>query len=175
LNLKPSLYLLNNPLSFKAEINSDVLKFNICDPTTYETVPLHFMNRAGGYDTVYFRLVSKKTVEVDRKVMQGQGYVVTNTGVSFTDGNNVMYDTLQTYSATYKESWRLTSEPMTDVEYEWLDELYTSTSIYTKVGNNYVSVMIKDGSYEKKKRIVDGITNVQLTIEFGQVNNSQYR
>jgi hypothetical protein len=64
---------------------------------------------------------------------------------------------------------------MTDAEYEWLDELYTSTSIYTKVGNNYVPVMIKDGSYEKKKRVADGITNIQLTIEFGQVNNSQYR
>jgi hypothetical protein len=174
-NLKPSLYALNNPLSYKAFIGTDTLKFNICDPTPYETVPLHFMNRAGGYDTVYFRLVSKKTVEVDRKVMQGQGYAVSVSGVSFSDTNNVMYDTLQTYSATYKESWRLTSEPMTDAEYDWLDELYTSTSIYTKVGSNYVPVMIKDGSYEKKKRMVDGITNIQLTIEFGQVNNSQYR
>lgn len=175
INLKPSLYALLNPLSYKAALGTDTLKFNICDPTQYDTIPLHFMNRAGGYDTVYFRLVSKKTIEVDRKVMQKQGYAVSVSGVSFLDTNNVMYDTLQTYAATYKESWKLTCQPMTDAEYTWIDELYTSTSIYTEVGSTYVPVMIKDGSYEKKKRIVYGITNVQLTIEFGQINNSQYR
>ena len=177
-NMKPYLYGITGDFTATLKYGGttlDTLNFTYGVCTPYDNIPLHFLNRRGGYETIYFRLVSKKSIKIDKKMLQEQGYVVGVGGLSYKDANNVLYDTQRPYAATYKEQMNLTCEAMGDEENEWVEELLTSTSVLTEVGNMYVPVMVKEDSYEAKKRFTDGVTNVAISIEFGQMNNSQYR
>jgi hypothetical protein len=179
INLNPTLQGATSAdtmvVSLRGSTTLDTLTFKIGACTPYTSVPLHFLNRMGGYETVHFRLVSKKNLKIDIKSLQEQGWVINTSGVNYKDTNGVLYDTQRAYAATYREQLKLTCQALSDEDNEWLEELVTSTSVFTEVGGTYVPVMVKEDSYEAKKRLSDGITNVQITVEFGQINNSQYR
>ena len=171
-------------LSYKVELMADgdvvdTLKFNIDACTMFTTIPLVFLNRLGGYETVYFRLISRDKVEVERKTMQQVGYEVVSGVPQYIDTNNVFYPNINAFASNNKEKKTVTSETLTDAEYRWLVDLIASVNVYEEQDDDgdiyYVPVIVTENQYEKKKRINDKLSQLVLDLDYGHLNNSQLR
>ena len=185
-NLSPAV-VVNTAgcVSYKAELKAsttilDTLLFNIDVVTPYPVFLVHFLNRLGGYETMQFRLASKRTLAIERKTMQELGYRLNaSNAVAYMDINNVIYEKARGFGATYTESIQVNAEFLYDDEIAWLAELATSTAMWTELKQNsltyFVPVNVKADSYEKHIRQIDGVQSVGMTFEYGQINYSQFR
>lgn len=156
------------------------LRFNVTACHPYEPVVLHFMNRLGGYETVHFRLKSRKRVTTERKKTGQLGYKITSAGaVGYKDSRNVVYDTSRVYSSTYGYQMTLNSAPLTDAQFIWLEDLITSPVVfveqYVSNGTLYVPVSLITTEYEFRKRINDKVSIMTIDIEFSEPNATQLR
>jgi len=185
-NLSPAIVVSTTGCqSYKAELKAgvsivDTLLFNIDVVTPYPVFLVHFMNRLGGYETMQFRLASKRKLSIERKVMQELGYKLSGTNtVAYADTNNVIYEKTRGFGATYTEAIDVNAEFMYDDEVSWLAELATSTAMWTelKAGSTtyFVPINVKADAYEKHIRQIDGVQSVGMTFEYSQTNYSQFR
>jgi len=185
-NLSPSIVIsATGCQSYKVELRSgstvtDTLLFNINVVTPYPVIPIHFMNRLGGYESMHFRLASKRKLAIERKTMQELGYRLNDSNaVSYLDTNKVIYEKTRGYGATYMESVEANAEFLYDDEVAWLAEIATSTAMWTelRVGTvtYFVPVNVKADSYEKHIRQIDGVQSIGMTFEYSQTNYSQFR
>lgn len=169
-------------------ITVDTLFFNIdlCEPK-YEVLHFVFMNRIGGYESVYFTKASRKTVEVERKIMQNIGTVYNNTTfkVDKKDSNNTFYEAHKVFGTKYNDKLKVNSDWLTDDQYVWLTDLITSPVIYLEqtipanIGvtqtKAYIPVRLINKDYEVKKKVNEKLTQVELEFEVGFNNYSQIR
>jgi hypothetical protein len=156
------------------------LRFNVTACHPYEPVVLHFMNRLGGYETMHFRLKSRKRLNTERKKTGRLGYQVTSAGgIGYKDSRNVIYDTERVYAATYRYQLALNSAALTDAQFEWLEDLITSPVVYVEQyvqsGTLYVPVQLTTDEYEFRKRINDKVSIMSINIQFSEPNASQLR
>ena len=148
----------------------------ICEPR-YTTIPIHFLNSLGGYDTINFSLVNKESRSFERKSFEQIDWQLSGSAMSRTDnfgkfnGGSVQFATAQTI--TYK----LTSDWLNLTEYNWIKELIGSPEVYMEDTTNgyYIPVKISTSSWTEKKRYADKVYNLELDIEFGSKAYSQYR
>ena len=148
----------------------------ICEPR-YTTIPIHFLNSVGGYDTINFSLVNKESRSFERKSFEQMDWQLSGSVMSRTDnfgrfnGGSVQFATAQTI--TYK----LTSDWLNLTEYNWIKELIGSPEVYMEDTTNgyYIPVKISTSSWTEKKRYADKVYNLELDIEFGSKAYSQYR
>ena len=148
----------------------------ICEPR-YTTIPIHFLNSLGGYDTINFSLVNKESRSFERKSFEQIDWQLSGSTMSRTDnfgkfnGGSVQFATAQTI--TYK----LTSDWLNLTEYNWIKELIGSPEVYMEDTTNgyYIPVKISTSSWTEKKRYADKVYNLELDIEFGSKAYSQYR
>lgn len=148
----------------------------ICEPR-YTTIPIHFLNSLGGYDTINFSLVNKESRSFERKSFEQMDWQLSGDVMSRTDnfsrfnGGSVQFATAQTI--TYK----LTSDWLNLTEYNWIKELIGSPEVYMQDTTNlyYIPVKISTSSWTEKKRYADKVYNLELDIEFGSKAYSQYR
>jgi len=148
----------------------------ICEPR-YTTIPIHFLNSLGGYDTINFSLVNKESRSFERKSFEQMDWQLSGSVMSRTDnygrfnGGSVQFATAQTI--TYK----LTSDWLNLTEYNWIKELIGSPEVYMEDTTNggYIPVKISTSSWTEKKRYADKVYNLELDIEFGSKAYSQYR
>ena len=148
----------------------------ICEPR-YTTIPIHFLNSLGGYDTINFSLVNKESRSFERKSFEQIDWQLSGSTMSRTDnfgrfnGGSIQFATAQTI--TYK----LTSDWLNLTEYNWIKELIGSPEVYMEDTTNgyYIPVKISTSSWTEKKRYADKVYNLELDIEFGSKAYSQYR
>ena len=186
LNLRPSLLPLGvGVVSYKVELKAssvvtDTLNFSLNAVSPYPVFPVHFLNRLGGYESAHFRLTNKRTIEIEKKEMREIGYKLgaSNT-IDYSDANRVMYESDRMFAATYRESIEADYEFLNDDEADWIIELATSGAMWTEkiVGANtfYVPVKCTDKKAKRINRLMDGIQNVTMNFDFGQLNNVQLR
>jgi hypothetical protein len=185
-NLSPAIVVnTTGCLSYKAELKAgvsivDTLLFNVDVVTPYPVFLCHFMNRLGGYETMQFRLASKRKLSIDRKTMQELGYKLSaSNAIAYADTNNVIYEKVRGFGATYKESIDVNAEFLFDDEVAWLAELATSTAMWTELKSGtttyFVPVNVKADTYEKHIRQIDGVQSVGMSFEYSQTNFSQFR
>lgn len=161
---------------FTVEINGILYRFNISCDCKYENFTLHFLNKYGGFESKEFGKVSRKTINIERKDFNKLPYTVDVSGVvNYYNSNNVYNETASVYSSQFKERLTLNSDFLSDGEYTWLQELIVSPMIYLEQNGYFVPVRITDNDYEPKKNINDQLTNLTLSVEFGQTYNAQYR
>lgn len=148
----------------------------ICEPR-YTTIPIHFLNSVGGYDTMNFSLVNKESRSFERKSFEQMDWQLSGSTMSRVDnfgrfnGGSVQFATAQTI--TYK----LTSDWLNLTEYNWIKELIGSPEVYMEDTTNgyYIPVKISTSSWTEKKRYADKVYNLELDIELGSKAYSQYR
>jgi hypothetical protein len=152
----------------------------ICEPK-YEQHTLHFLNRFGGWETKVFNKVSRKTIDIEKKDFGKVPYTIDTDGVPtyYTD-SNVYNETRSVYSSQYREKVVLNSDILTDGEYAWLADLILSPMVYIEMLDSsdevfFVPVVIASNNYDFKKKVNDKVTNLTLSIEFGDQLNAQYR
>jgi hypothetical protein len=168
--------ITSNTTSYTVQVGSQIYTVYLTCEAMYQTYMIHFLNQYGGFESILFTKVSRTKYKVDRKDFGKLNYTVSNSGIiSYKNTNGVYNEGLSTYAAQYEERLTLNSDLLTDAEYTWLRDLILSPMVYIQDGAYFFPVTIEDNDYEPKKAINDDLTNLTITIKYGQNLNSQFR
>lgn len=145
----------------------------------YESIPIHFYNRFGVVDTLQFNLVSRTTMDVERKSYNQRDYRFSSSSVLYTDssasGTTVFRENKINYNATYNYTMKLTSDFLDDQDWEWLEDLILSPRIYMEEDGYMYPVTIKATNYEISKYINNRLRPLEIEIEFNSPRLSSSR
>ncbi len=184
LNLAPQLinilspgFIDTNVDYYVAQIGDySLYKFDIVCSAKYTTERMHFMNKLGGFETKDFNKVSRKNIQI---VKQGYGVlpykIAADGSVNYYNTNGVYNDISPIYSSAYTEQMILNSDWITDTEYEWLADLMVSPLVYLESNGYFIPCDIVERQFDIKKTVNDKLTNITLTISFGDKFNTQSR
>lgn len=147
----------------------------LCEPKTPATV-LHFLNRAGGFETFHFSGPTRKSVSIDRKSFARIGQVsVSNVIREYNPGNLVFADTSVPFHTAHTWTRKLTSGYVDDVTHEWLWQLIASPQVYLEDNGYCYPVTIKSQRWEERLTRFDKMYNLELEITMGRNVISQSR
>jgi len=142
----------------------------------YTPHTLVFLNKLGGYDSFTFTKVSKKSYDIEKKDYSQLPYTInSSTGAMSYYNGAALNDNQITYYGTFKEKLIVNTDIINESVYTWLGELITSPQIYSSENGYLVPVMIKQTNFEFKTRINDKAFNLQVELEYGDLQNVQYR
>lgn len=128
----------------------------------YTTYYLVFQNRYGGFDSVQFTKVSRETITAERQRFEKTDYTFPS-GI-FTQ--NIKNRGKTTFHIESKQSVQLNSDWLTDAEFEWLQELITSPMVYSIEDGALVPIEINTNTYEVRKSVNDGASQLVIDIEY---------
>lgn len=158
-------------------ISDDVTyRFDLKCEAIYDVYTLHFLNKYGGFESKDFDKVSRKTINIEKKDFGKLPYSVDSSGVvTYKNANGVYNESRSVYSSQYKEKMTLNSDFLNDAEYVWLEQLVLSPMVYIEQDGYFFPVVISETNYERRKVRNDELTNLTLSIEFGNQLNAQFR
>jgi len=159
---------------------SDLLTFTMKEQCNYPIKRLHFQNKWGAFDTFNFDLVSKESVNIQKKSYKfNPNRVNANGDLSFdkSDRTNINYHVKSTNQMQLNADW------ITEEQSAWLEELFTSPEIYLEEfindGKGIVNLIsvaeIQSNKYEIKTDKVERLFNIDLIITFSNDNYRQRR
>ena len=152
------------------DLSNNLNKFKVyvdCLPI-YTPINLHFINACGVFDTARFKLASKLTMDLERKLFEKQDYRFGSSSVGYYNSKNVYYESKINYGSKAMWSYNLTMDYPTDAEYQWLSELITSPLIYMELDGNYYPVTIKDTNYEYSTYNTNKLKVLNVNIDVNQ-------
>ena len=141
----------------------------------YRQYNLHFLNRLGGWDTMKFALVNKRSTSVERASYRRNDWQLTGNTMSNIDSYNKYNETTLNYAIQHKDMFHLVSDWVSQQDYEWLAQLFASTITYMEVQGAYFPVTISSTNYEYKLESSDKLFNFEIDIEVGKYITSQFR
>lgn len=147
--------------------------YNSC--SKYNVELLHFLNQLGGYDTKAFRLVNKQEATSERKSYEKPGYAFINDTISRADATRKVYSGKQNYAINQAVTFKLTTDWLSETDYNWLRELVNSPEVYIEKLGYYYPVTIGTTQWQQKIRNVDKMFNLSLDVVYARRANSQYR
>lgn len=160
-------YELITEYNQKIRVNLD------CNPK-YQSYNLHFLNDWGMFDTAKFNLVSKLTMDIERKGFEKRDYKFGSNSVNYY-ANNKYVESKINYQNKKDYTYKLTMDAPTDEEYVWLAELVASPQIYFEYDGYYYPVTIKATNYEFSKYVNNRLRVFEVEIEMNQTRYSQLR
>jgi hypothetical protein len=140
----------------------------------YDSYNLHFLNDWGMFDTAKFNLVSKLSMDIERKGFEKRDYKFGSSSVDYY-ANNKYVESKINYQNKKDYTYKLTMNAPTDEEYVWLAELVASPQIYFEYDGNYYPVTIKATNYEFSKYVNNRLRVFEVEIEMNQTRYSQLR
>ena len=141
----------------------------------YRQYNLHFLNRLGGWDTMKFALVNKRSSEFQRASYRRNDWQLSGNTMSNIDVYNKYNETTLNYAIQHKDKYKLISDWVSQQDYEWLAQLVASSICYIEYQGAYFPVVISDTNYEYKLEISDKLFNFEIEIEVGKYTTSQFR
>jgi hypothetical protein len=141
----------------------------------YKQYNLHFLNRLGGWDTMKFALVNKRSTEVQRASYRRNDWQLVGNAMTNIDSYNKYNETTLNYAIQHKDRFHLVSDWVSQQDYEWLSQLFASTIVYMEVQGAYFPVTISSTNYEYKLETSDKLFNFEIDIEVGKYLTSQFR
>jgi len=141
----------------------------------YRQYNLHFLNRLGGWDTMKFALVNKRSTELQRASYRRNDWQLSGNTMSNIDSYNKYNETTLNYAIQHKDKFHLISDWVSEQDYEWLAQLFASTIVYMEVQGAYFPVTISSSNYEYKLETSDKLFNFEIDIEIGKYLTSQFR
>lgn len=143
--------------------------------TKYPVHTLAWLNPYGGYESQNFGLVSKKSIETEKKSFQKLNYEINASGlVSYTIHNNVMLGGKRDYNKRVKTKYSFTSHLLNEDEYEWLADMFISPEVYLYYNGYWIPVSIERNNYDYNTYQNSRLTPLQFDVEFSDQYNSQY-
>ena len=136
---------------------------------------LHFLNRLGGWDTMKFALVNRRSTELQRASYRRNDWQLSGNRMTNIDSYNKYNETTLNYAIQHKDKFHLISDWVTYQDYEWLAQLVASTITYIEVQGAYFPVTIGINTYEYKVKNADKLYNFEIDIEIGKYLTSQFR
>lgn len=141
----------------------------------YRQYNLHFLNRLGGWDTMKFALVNKRSSEFQRASYRRNDWQLSGNTMTNIDVYNKYNETTLNYAIQHKDKYKLISDWVSQQDYEWLAQLVASSICYMEYQGAYFPVVISDTNYEYKLEISDKLFNFEIEIEVGKYTTSQFR
>lgn len=141
----------------------------------YKQYNLHFLNRLGGWDTMKFALVNKRSTEVQRASYRRNDWQLSGNTMTNIDSYNKYNETTLNYAIQHKDRFHLVSDWVSQQDYEWLAQLFASTIVYMEVQGAYFPITISSTNYEYKLESSDKLFNFEIDIEVGKYITSQFR
>ena len=145
-----------------------------CEPR-FPNRKVAFLNKFGGYDTFDFRLISRESIQVERKNFQQQAIRLGVSGAITYNTGQVYHRGKTTFAARAGQRMAIKSSYLNDATYRWLGELITSPDIWLWDGAYWLPVQLIDTNYQYKTNAADRLTILELEIEITGDYNSQYR
>ena len=127
------------------------------------------------FDTAKFGLVSRLTMDVDRKQYRQRDYRFGTDAVTYYDANNVYHDSSVNYFNAIDHKYKLTMDAPTDAEYQWLSQLIYSTQVYAEIGGSYYPISIASNNYEYSTYVNNRLRPLEIDINVNQPRNSHLR
>ncbi len=152
------------------------LDFEIICAGMYQNYYVHFLNRFGGFESMLFNKVSKRSIDTEKKTYRQLPYRVSSAGVvSYESAYQVKHEQNTTFAGRFKSSLRISTDWLSDIDYAWLADLVASPMVYLQYGSILYPAQITDTNYELKQHVVDSLQNLTLNIEFGTTYKTQFR
>lgn len=174
-NLDISSYIINTTGNQYITVAGTRFDLEFVCGGIYANYLVHFINRFGGIETMLFNKVSKKTLDIERKTWQQLPYRVDGSGVVSYSTSNTLHTQKQIFGVGFNEKLKVSTDLLTDAEYQWLSQLVLSPFIWLQGTDNVrYPVTINQNNYEFKQHIVDGMFNLVIDAEFGQNYKTQF-
>jgi hypothetical protein len=141
----------------------------------YKQYNLHFLNRLGGWDTMKFALVNKRSTELQRASYRRNDWQLSGNTMTNIDAYNKYNETTLNYAIQHKDKFHLISDWVSQQDYEWLAQLFASSITYMEVQGAYFPVTISSTNYDYKLESSDKLFNFEIDIEVGKYLTSQFR
>lgn len=154
-------------VSFLSVLTDKVRVYLDCN-TKYTPMSLHFINAYGMFETAIFRLVSRLSLDIERKTYAKRDYSFNGNSVDYYDVNNVYNESSINYGSKLNWKYRLTYDYPTDIDYQWLSELMISPQIYLEIDDNFYPVSIINNNYEYSKNINNGLRALEIDVAMNQ-------
>jgi hypothetical protein len=162
-------------VAFSGGINATFNVKVLCEGL-YTNYNIHFLNKWGGFETMLFNKVSKRSYEIEKKSYQQLPYRVSSAGVVSLSSNNIMNEQKTTYASKFKEKLRVSTDFLNDEEYVWLAQLLCSPMVYLEdTDGTLYPVSISNSNYEFKEHLVDRLTNLTIDLDFNTSYKTQFR
>lgn len=159
---------LNGQSAYKMRV------YTKCNPK-YTCVPVHFLNRWGLWDTQRFDLASRLEMKIDRKGYGKRDYEFNGNSVDYMSSANRYYAGKIDYSNKANWNYKLTTDAMTDAEYEWIADLIQSPQILLEIDGYFYPATIKQNDYEYRKFVNDKLKALEVEFEFNSERYTQLR
>jgi hypothetical protein len=146
----------------------------ICQPR-HTHIPLHFLNSVGGYDTMMFTLVNRESRNIERKSFDQIDWQYRSSDMYRYNQYNVFNGGAVQFNTQHTITYKLISDWLTLTDYTWIRDLIASPEVYMENNGTFIPVKITTSQWTQKKQYVDKVYNLELDIEFGSKEFSQYR
>lgn len=161
--------------SYSVQIGTKTYSVNIVCEGLYKNYFVHFLNKWGGYETMMFNKVSRKTYDIERKSWKQLPYRVSSSGVVSVFSNYTMYKQQTQFAGRFREKLRLNTDWLSDAEYQWLAQLVTSPEVFVEDDGELYPVVMTQNNYEFREHIVDGLINLAVEFDFGVTYKTQFQ
>lgn len=162
--LDASYALLTGPFSLRINY--------IC--SKYPVHTLAWLNPYGGYESQTFGLVSKKSIETEKKSFEKLNYQIDASGVITYANGTVFYGGKRDYNKRVKTKYSFTSHLLNEDEYSWLADMFISPEVYLYYNGFWIPVSIERNNYDYNTYQNSKLTPLQFDVEFSDQYNSQY-
>ena len=146
----------------------------LCE-SRYTNIPIHFLNSLGGYDTMNFSLVNRQSRSIEKKSFEEAEWQYRSNDMHRVNQFNVFNGGSKQFYTAQSISYKLTSDWLSLMDYTWLRDLIASPEVYMEQGNYFIPVTIGTSNWAEKKRYADKVYNLELDINLGTKEFSQYR
>lgn len=145
--------------------------------TQYQSIPLHFLNSVGGYDTFIFTQVNRQTRNIEKNSYERTEWSqeIATQSMQRVGSYGKYFGGMTPFVTRQSLTYKLISDWVNYVDYNWLKELIASPEVYMERNNQFIPVTISTTSWTEKKRFADKTFNLELDIELANKVNSQYR
>lgn len=141
----------------------------------YKQYNLNFLNRVGGWDTMKFALVNRRSSEYTRTSYRKNDWQLIGSTMSNRDAYNKYNESTVNYAIQHKDMFHLISDWVSQQDYEWLAQLVASPIVYMEVQGAFFPVTISTNNYQYKLESADKLFNFEIDIEVSKYLNSQFR
>ena len=126
----------------------------------YDQLRVFFRNMYGGVDGYTFTKKNRKSVNVNR---QTYGY---NSSVYGDD----RYD--KQWNITYRDTYTLQSDWLTDAEFSWLQEMVYSPECWMELSGALVPIIVQTNTYTVRTRNNDQLQTITVDVQIAYENTS---
>lgn len=145
-----------------------------CNPK-YTPTLIHFLNMWGLYDTQRFDLVSKLTMDVERKGFEQRDYKLNGNSVDYYSSSNRYYEGKLNYSNKAAWTYKLTADAMSDDDYQWMADLMGSPQILLEHGGYCYPVTIEQTNYEYSTYVNNRLKPLEIEFKLNTNRMTQLR